>query len=36
MSEITMSVEGLRKVIGKKEIIKGINFELKKGKFLGF
>ncbi len=36
MSEITMSVEGLRKVIGKKEIIKGINFELKKGEVFGF
>lgn len=36
MSEITMSVEGLRKVIGKKEIIKGINFDLKKGEVFGF
>ncbi|MGJ7921115.1 ABC transporter ATP-binding protein [Neobacillus sp. LXY-4] len=36
MSEITMSVEGLRKVIGRKEIIKGIDFELKKGEVFGF
>jgi ABC-2 type transport system ATP-binding protein len=36
MSEITMSVEGLRKVIGKKEIIKGITFELRKGEVFGF
>lgn len=36
MSEITMSVQKLRKVIGKKEIIKGIDFELKKGEVFGF
>ena len=36
MSDITMSVQGLRKVIGKKEIIKGISFELKKGEVFGF
>lgn len=36
MSEITMSVEGLHKVIGKKEIIKGISFELKEGEVFGF
>lgn len=36
MSEITLSVQGLRKVIGKKEIIKGINFELKEGEVFGF
>lgn len=36
MSDITMSVEGLRKVIGRKEIIKGISFELKKGEVFGF
>ncbi|WP_147534749.1 ABC transporter ATP-binding protein [Bacillus marasmi] len=36
MSEITMSVKGLKKVIGKKEIIKGIDFELKKGEVFGF
>ena len=36
MSEITMSVKQLRKVIGKKEIIKGIDFELKKGEVFGF
>jgi len=36
MSEITLSVKGLRKVIGKKEIIKGIDFELKRGEVFGF
>jgi ABC-2 type transport system ATP-binding protein len=36
MNEITMSVKGLRKVIGRKEIIKGIDFELKKGEVFGF
>ncbi len=36
MSEITLKVKGLRKVIGKKEIIKGIDFELKKGEVFGF
>ncbi|WP_318502665.1 ABC transporter ATP-binding protein [Bacillus sp. T3] len=36
MSEITMSVKGLRKVIGKKEIIKGIDFSLKQGEVFGF
>ena len=36
MSDITMSVEGLRKVIGRKEIIKGISFDLKKGEVFGF
>ncbi len=37
MSEnITLSVKGLRKVIGKKEIIKGLDFELKRGEVFGF
>lgn len=36
MSEITLSVKGLRKSIGKKEIIKGIDFDLKKGEVFGF
>lgn len=37
MSEnVTLSVKGLRKVIGKKEIIKGLDFELKKGEVFGF
>ncbi|MBS8263725.1 ABC transporter ATP-binding protein [Mesobacillus boroniphilus] len=36
MSEITLSVKGLRKTIGKKEIIKGIDFELKRGEVFGF
>jgi ABC-2 type transport system ATP-binding protein len=36
MSEITLSVKGLRKVIGKKEIIKGIDFELARGEVFGF
>ncbi|MFC5653443.1 ABC transporter ATP-binding protein [Paenibacillus solisilvae] len=36
MSEITLSVRGLRKVIGKKEIIRDLNFELKRGEVFGF
>jgi len=36
MSDITLSVKGLKKVIGKREIIKGLNFELKKGEVFGF
>ncbi|WHX42510.1 ABC transporter ATP-binding protein [Mesobacillus sp. AQ2] len=36
MSEITLSVKGLRKTIGKKEIIKGIDFDLKRGEVFGF
>ncbi|MDQ0247040.1 ABC-2 type transport system ATP-binding protein [Bacillus fengqiuensis] len=36
MSEVTLSVKGLRKTIRKKEIIKGIDFELKKGEVFGF
>ncbi|RKD24128.1 ABC transporter ATP-binding protein [Ammoniphilus oxalaticus] len=36
MSEITLSVNNLRKSIGKKEIIRGISFELMKGEVFGF
>jgi ABC-2 type transport system ATP-binding protein len=36
MSEITLSVKNLRKAIGKREIIKGVNFELKRGEVFGF
>ncbi|MEH7884240.1 ABC transporter ATP-binding protein [Bacillus sp. JJ1609] len=36
MSEITLSVKGLKKRIGKKEIIKGLDFELKRGEVFGF
>lgn len=36
MSEITLSIKGLRKKIGKREIIKGLDFELKSGEVFGF
>jgi len=36
MSDVTLSVHHLRKMIGRKEIIKGLNFELKKGEVFGF
>ncbi|MFP7296481.1 ABC transporter ATP-binding protein [Neobacillus niacini] len=36
MENITLSVHNLRKFIGKKEIIKGISFELKEGEVFGF
>lgn len=36
MREITLSVQGLRKTIGSKEIIKGIDFELRQGEVFGF
>lgn len=36
MSEITLSVKGLKKRIGKKEIIKGLDFDLKRGEVFGF
>jgi ABC-2 type transport system ATP-binding protein len=36
MSDVTLSVRDLRKTIGRKEIIKGLNFELKKGEVFGF
>ncbi|SDX22389.1 ABC transporter ATP-binding protein [Paenibacillus sp. CF384] len=34
--EITLAVQGLRKVIGKREIIQGLDFELKRGEVFGF
>ena len=34
MTEVTLSVKNLHKTIGRKEIIKGLNFELKKAKYL--
>jgi ABC-2 type transport system ATP-binding protein len=36
MSELVLSVKGLRKIIGKREIIKGLDFELKQGEVFGF
>ncbi|MEH7178412.1 ABC transporter ATP-binding protein [Neobacillus vireti] len=36
MKKITLSVHNLKKVIGKKEIIKGISFDLKEGEVFGF
>jgi ABC-2 type transport system ATP-binding protein len=36
MEKVTLSVHDLKKVIGKKEIIKGISFELKEGEVFGF
>jgi ABC-2 type transport system ATP-binding protein len=36
MGEITLSVKGLRKSIGRREIIKGIDFDLNKGEVFGF
>ena len=36
MTEVTLSVKNLHKTIGRKEIIKGLNFELKKGEVFGF
>jgi ABC-2 type transport system ATP-binding protein len=36
MDHITLSVHNLTKKIGKKEIIKGISFELKEGEVFGF
>jgi ABC-2 type transport system ATP-binding protein len=36
MSEITLSVQSLRKVIGKREIIHRLDFELKRGEVFGF
>jgi ABC-2 type transport system ATP-binding protein len=36
MSDITLSVKGLKKTIGKKEIIKGLDFDLKRGEVFGF
>jgi ABC-2 type transport system ATP-binding protein len=36
MENITLSVQNLKKMIGKKEIIKGISFDLKEGEVFGF
>jgi ABC-2 type transport system ATP-binding protein len=36
MEKITLSVNNLKKVIGKKEIIKGITFDLREGEVFGF
>src|SRR5690242_17612683 len=36
MKETTLSVQNLKKVIGKKEIIKGLSFDLKEGEVFGF
>lgn len=36
MDEITLSVKGLRKVIGKREIIHKLDFDLKRGEVFGF
>ena len=36
MNEVTLAVRNLRKTIGEKEIIKGLNFELNKGEVFGF
>lgn len=36
MENITLSVHNLRKKIGRKEIIKGLSFQLKKGEVFGF
>lgn len=36
MEKITLSVQNLKKVIGKREIIKGLSFELKEGEVFGF
>lgn len=36
MNDVTLAVHNLRKKIGRKEIIKGLNFELKKGEVFGF
>lgn len=36
MSEVTLAVKGLKKSINNKEIIRGLDFELKKGEVFGF
>src|SRR6476620_2826922 len=36
MNDVTLSVKDLRKRIGRKEIIKGLNFELREGEVFGF
>jgi ABC-2 type transport system ATP-binding protein len=35
-SEVTLSVQGLKKKIGKREIIQNIDFELRRGEVFGF
>ena len=35
-AEVTLSVRGLRKTIGKREIIRGLDFELRSGEVFGF
>jgi len=35
-SDITLAVQGLRKVIGKREIIQHLDFELRRGEVFGF
>lgn len=36
MSDITLAVRGLRKIIGKREIIHNLDFELRRGEVFGF
>ena len=36
MEEIVLKCENIHKKIGKKEILKGISFEIEKGDILGF
>lgn len=36
MEKVTLSVRNLKKTIGKKEIIKGLTFDLKEGEVFGF
>ena len=36
MKQVTLSVRDLKKRIGKREIIKGIDFELNEGEVFGF
>lgn len=36
MSEVTLSVRGLKKVIGKREIIRDLSFDLRRGEVFGF
>ncbi|MEK3719395.1 ABC transporter ATP-binding protein [Paenibacillus sp. FSL H8-0034] len=36
MDEITLSVKGLKKVIGKREIIQSLDFDLRRGEVFGF
>jgi ABC-2 type transport system ATP-binding protein len=36
MEKITLSIQNIKKVIGKKEIIKGLSFDLREGEVFGF